>query len=634
MLDQFEQWLFARQGEENTELVAALRQCDGEHLQAIVMVRDDFWMAATRFMRAIEIRLLEGENSAAVDLFDLDHARKVLTAFGRAFGKLPENASDTASEQSEFLKESINGLAEGGKVISVRLALYAEIMKGKPWIPASLKEVGGTKGVGVAFLEETFSAVAAPPEHRLHQKAAQAVLKALLPQSGTEIKGQMKSHAELLQASGYGNRPRDFNDLIHILDQELRLITPTDPEGSASEDQSALPSGQYYQLTHDYLVPSLRDWLTRKQRQTRRGRAEILLARAAQSWGDNPRRQSLPTFNEWLSILALTRRHKWSPLERRMLRRCGANHRARLVFVVLILAMSCVLPFFGAQYVNATILAHQYSLGLGTSEMIKEMNSVRFWIDPMLAAELGVAKKVNDLQRIRRYTAVLAPTHPEMREMLYSAMFPTTIDSESGRVSRDWVNDSFLHDLLSDYDPFYVKRLWEIVADRSRDVGHRYSAAARLGNIDSANSRWPEIASDIITDRDFATDPDLSFRHVGVYHLDIKFKEHFKHPLIQKLNQSRESRCPVALLTNLFTDKEALTLVVDGYLNGRFSLDSLKQNEKWLRDTTRLMSPKDTTPLFRRESKDPDKEKRRRLAVDWLKSAGLMSALGEPRIPK
>ena len=34
----------------------------------------------------------------------------------------------------------------------------------------------------------------------------------------------------------------------------------------------------YYQLTHDYLVHSLRDWLTRKQRETRRGRAELRLA--------------------------------------------------------------------------------------------------------------------------------------------------------------------------------------------------------------------------------------------------------------------------------------------------------------------------------------------------------------------
>ena len=63
VLDQFEQWLFAKRGEENTELVAALRQCDGEHVQAVVMVRDDFWLAASRFMRDLEIRLVEGENT-------------------------------------------------------------------------------------------------------------------------------------------------------------------------------------------------------------------------------------------------------------------------------------------------------------------------------------------------------------------------------------------------------------------------------------------------------------------------------------------------------------------------------------------------------------------------------------------
>ena len=124
------------------------------------------------------------------------------------------------------------GLTQDGKIISVRLALFAEMVKGQALDPATLKEVGGTEGVGVTFLEETFSASTAPPEHRLHQKAAQAVLKALLPETGTDIKGQMRSTQELLEASGYANRPRDFDDLIHILDPELRLITPTDPEGS------------------------------------------------------------------------------------------------------------------------------------------------------------------------------------------------------------------------------------------------------------------------------------------------------------------------------------------------------------------------------------------------------------------
>jgi serine/threonine protein kinase len=123
VIDQFEQWLHAKKEEENTDLVQALRQCDGGRVQCIVMVRDDFWMAATRFMRELEIRLLEAHNSAAVDLFPIRHAEKVLTAFGRAFGTLPDNLSDVSKEQKSFITQSVASLAEEGKVICVRLAL-------------------------------------------------------------------------------------------------------------------------------------------------------------------------------------------------------------------------------------------------------------------------------------------------------------------------------------------------------------------------------------------------------------------------------------------------------------------------------------------------------------------------------
>ncbi len=196
------------------------------------MVRDDFWISAIRFMRELEVRHLEGQNSAAVDLFDEDHSRKVLAAFGRAFGKLPEVSTEMSKDQKEFLKQAVSGLAQDGRVVSVRLALFAEMMKGRSWTPASLKEVGDTQGVGVTFLEGTFSASTAPPEHRYHQKAARAVLKALLPESRTDIKGHMRSQRDLLEASGYESRPKDFDDLIRILDSEIRLITPTDPEGN------------------------------------------------------------------------------------------------------------------------------------------------------------------------------------------------------------------------------------------------------------------------------------------------------------------------------------------------------------------------------------------------------------------
>ena len=237
VLDQFEQWLHARRQTPEGELVEALRQCDGARVQCLVLVRDDFWMAATRFMGELEVPLVEGHNSAAVDLFPVRHAEKVLAAFGRAFGALPDVPAKLGREHRHFLEQAVAGLAQEGKVICVRLALFAQMMKDRPWTPASLRGVGGALGVGATFLEETFSARGAPPEHRLHQKAARAILEALLPNSGIDIKGHMRSRQDLLAGSPVTPAGRgDFEDLIHILDRELRLITPDRP-GRRTEDE-------------------------------------------------------------------------------------------------------------------------------------------------------------------------------------------------------------------------------------------------------------------------------------------------------------------------------------------------------------------------------------------------------------
>ena len=167
-----------------------------------------------------------------MDLFDLIHARNVLAAFGRAFGRLPTRAD--RKEQEAFLDQAVAGLAQDGRVICVRLALFAEMVKGRPWTPATLK--GSAAPRASAWLSsKRRSARPRPARNRYHQKAARAVLKALLPEPGTDIKGHMRSHDELLEASGYADRPRDFDDLLRILDGEIRLITPTDPEGTSEE---------------------------------------------------------------------------------------------------------------------------------------------------------------------------------------------------------------------------------------------------------------------------------------------------------------------------------------------------------------------------------------------------------------
>ena len=45
VIDQLEQWLQAWDGDAQAELVEAMRQCDGQNIQALLLVRDDFgWL--------------------------------------------------------------------------------------------------------------------------------------------------------------------------------------------------------------------------------------------------------------------------------------------------------------------------------------------------------------------------------------------------------------------------------------------------------------------------------------------------------------------------------------------------------------------------------------------------------------
>jgi serine/threonine protein kinase len=347
VIDQFEQWLHAHSSETEPELLAALRQCDGEHLQSLILVRDDFWMAATRFMHQLEIPLVEGENSTAVDLFELDHARHVLIEFGRAYQRLPNNLEQLTPEQARFLDAAIAGLAESGRVISVRLTLFAEMLKHREWTAATLRQIGGAQGIGLAFFEEVFDSAHAPPEHRFHQKAIRSVLQRLLPEPGSTLKGAMRSRRELLDATGYAQGSGDFETLLRVLG-DLRLITPTDPEGSSVDESDPHKNGlpgtrEYYQLTHDYLVSPLREWLGRKRRETRRGRAEILLEERVQQWNASRQSRFLPSLWEALQILAWVPRRKRTELQREMLNHALVVHGGRLI-VGLMLAAMLALP--------------------------------------------------------------------------------------------------------------------------------------------------------------------------------------------------------------------------------------------------------------------------------------------------
>jgi serine/threonine protein kinase/formylglycine-generating enzyme required for sulfatase activity len=490
VLDQFEQWLHAKKEEQNTELVQALRQCDGCRVQCIVMVRDDFWMAATRLMRELEIRLLEGQNSAAVDLFPVRHAEKVLAAFGRAFGVLPENPGRIGKEQNEFLKQAVLGLAQDGKVICVRLALFAEMIKSKTWTPASLKEVGGTEGVGVTFLEETFSTATAPPQHRYYQKAARAVLKDLLPEAGTDIKGHMKSQQQLRETSGYGNRPKDFDDLIRILDNEMRLITPTDPEGKegAGDVPSQVRTGaKYYQLTHDYLVHSLRGWLTRKQKETRRGRAELLLADRAAVWNARPENRQLPSLLQWSQIRWLTPRKTWTQPQRKMMRKATRYHAVRGLVVAACLVLLAFVGQEGYGRLQAQTLRDRLleSTTVDVAGIVKDMAPYRRWLDPLLHEAYAQAEKGNEPRKQLHASLALLPVDSGQVEYLYGRL----LEAPAPELT-------VIREALADHKQDLTERLWILLEDPHNDQDQRFRAACALAAFGPDDPRWQRASGD------------------------------------------------------------------------------------------------------------------------------------------
>ena len=489
VIDQFEQWLHAKRLEEAIELVQALGHCDGRRVQAIVMVRVDFWMALTRFMGKLGIELHQGQNFVAVDLFDQDHARKVLTLFGQAFGKVPDTLDNLTEEQRAFLDQAIAGLAlEDGKVVSVRLALFAEMIKGRPWTPTTLRTVGGMEGVGVSFLEETFSSPQGNPRHRLHQKAAQAVLKALLPEGGAGIKGNMMSQQTLLEASGYSPRPRDFDDLLRILDNEVRLITPTEPEGTTDKERQDQPSSgeRYYQLTHDYLVPSIREWLTRKQRETRRGRAELRLAERSALWSAKPENRRLPTPWEWANIRLLTRKKDWTNPQREMMKRAGWVHGLRTLGLAALIAL---LTWGGIEgYVTLRASSLVESLRTASTEdvpsIVRQLSGYRRWADPLLVQ-------------------VLRSTDDQSREHLHASLALLPVDFSQLPFLEKHLLDAIpselpvLRDALKPHGATLAPKLWSVLDTAKPGDVSLLPAASALADYEDTNPRWEAVGGKV-----------------------------------------------------------------------------------------------------------------------------------------
>ena len=342
VIDQFEQWLHSVHEREHPELIRALRQCDGQRIQCIVLVRDDFWLALNRFMEAVETPLVVGQNVKLVDLFDLPHARKVLTRFGRAYERIPTTLDTPSAETRRFIDQAVEYLSKDGKVFPVHLSLFAEMVKTRDWVPTTLQQLGGAVGVGVQFLRESFSAAHAPVGQRIHEDAARRVLDGLLPEVGTEIKTRHRTREELVALSGYGEDPKRFQSLMEILEGQLKLISPVDVMDHSRSSAESRVVELHYQYSHDFLVPSIREWLYSEQRKSYRGRCHLLLTEQTSAWVKQPVRRNLPLWRDWIQYRCLLRPSSLTVPERRFLKAANQQLGLQTLLGLCLMVLSIV----------------------------------------------------------------------------------------------------------------------------------------------------------------------------------------------------------------------------------------------------------------------------------------------------
>ncbi len=236
-------------------------------------------------------------------------------------------------------------------------------------------------------------------------------------------------------------------------------------------------------MTHDYLVHSLRDWLTRKQRETRRGRAELRLATITSSWRDRPELRRLPSPLEWIDILAYTRSASWSEAERQMMHAATRHYTVRALGAATIVAALSLASLEYRRRVRAE--------GLVSKLLVADTNQVSAIIREI---EEDPRRTWHELDRIAR------DPQRSSKERLHASLALGPIDAAL---------DDYLFNRLLESDPdeliliverlrtrstAFVNRVWNVTSDVGADRKRKLRAASALAWLDPGSGRWKELA--------------------------------------------------------------------------------------------------------------------------------------------
>ncbi|XZE52167.1 bifunctional serine/threonine-protein kinase/formylglycine-generating enzyme family protein [Planctomycetaceae bacterium SH139] len=485
ILDQFEQWLNAHGGETTNQLLDALHQCDGEHLQAIVCVREGFHATLMRFVQALDLHLDDYNNYVTAHRFTPDHARFVLTQFGRGLKRLDDPITES---QQAFIDATVEGLAESDRgVVCVRLVVLALVMQDRPWTVEELNSLGGLDGIGAQFLVDCFEGRTASEQYRRYLPAAMRVLSELLPAEGLEIK-DVRSYDQLLAASELDKL--QFDDLLNILTRKLFLLSLVEADtGTPPLATSNSPLATNFQLTHDFLVPSIREWLARKLRETKAGRAQLRLQERTTAWNSKPENRNLPSLWEWITIRRLTDRQKWKPNEQATMRHAGRVHAIRSGLLTTF-AIALLLGGVGVKRGNDARLMERDATNLVSSiesadyaklpEMISQLDPMRLVAVPKLRQALDQHDLESD-ERLKLSLGLLASDPGQVDYLLQRLL-----TAEARQVP-------LLVDQLTPYAEQILPQLW--IAAEKLEPKSLLQVASALAAYDPSNEDWQSISA-------------------------------------------------------------------------------------------------------------------------------------------
>jgi formylglycine-generating enzyme required for sulfatase activity/tetratricopeptide (TPR) repeat protein len=265
-------------------------------------------------------------------------------------------------------------------------------------------------------------------------------------------------------------------------------------ESSSPATRHLPPTTCYYQLTHDYLVPALRHWLTRKQKETRRGRAELLLVDRANVWKARPENRQLPSLWQWLQIRWLTHPKHWTPPQRKMMGKASRYHAVRGLVVAVVLALFGWASSEGYHWMEAEKLVEAIVSAdtIEVPRLVERLTPYRRWADSRLQWYMQHAREGSH-EHLHASLALVPVDHGQV-EYLYGRL-----------LGADPKELTVIRDSLPGQPNALIERLWDVLRDIRDDSERRFRAACALASFDTVGEdphqrRWRQ-ASKFVADQ-------------------------------------------------------------------------------------------------------------------------------------